>query len=123
MKNILLAEDDPFIVDIYSSQLKKEGYAVEIAKDGQEALDKIKAALPDLLLLDIKMPKIDGCQLLKMLRDDPKTKSVKVIVISNLNKSEFPEDISDLGVLKFLLKVESSPEEILHAVREVVGNA
>lgn len=123
MKTILLAEDDPFILDIYSSQLKKEGYNVDIAKDGQEALDKIKAALPDLLLLDIKMPKIDGCQLLKMLRDDPKTKGVKVIVISNLNKSEFPEDISDFGVLKFLLKVESSPEEIVNAVKEAVGSA
>lgn len=120
MKTILLAEDDPFILDIYSSRLRKEGYKVDIAKDGQAALEKVKNNYPDLLLLDIRLPKINGCQLLKMLREDPKTKNVKVVVISNLNKSEFPEDISNLGVIKFLLKVESSPEEVANAVNEAL---
>lgn len=119
-KTILLAEDDPFIIDIYSSQLRKEGYRVEIAQDGQIALDKVREKYPDLLLLDIKLPKIDGCRLLKMLRDDPKTQNVKVVVISNLNKAEFPEDISNLGVIKFLLKVESSPEDVVNAANEAI---
>lgn len=120
-KTILLAEDDPFITDIYSSQLRKEGYRVEVAQDGQIALDKVREKYPDLLLLDIKLPKIDGCRLLKILRDDPKTQNVKVVVISNLNKSEFPEDISGLGVIKFLLKVESSPEDVVNAANEAIN--
>ncbi len=120
MKSILLAEDDPFTMDVYLNRLKKEGYRVDIAKDGQMALEKIKNNYPDLLILDIKLPKIDGCQLLRMIRQDSKTKNLKVIVVSNLDQKDFPEDISDLGVIKYFLKIENTPEEILDTVKEIL---
>src|SRR3989344_4901690 len=87
MKTILLAEDDPFIMDIYSSQLRREGFKVDIAKDGESALEKIKNSYPDLLVLDINLPKMNGCEILKILKNDPKTKNLKIIVLSNYDKS------------------------------------
>ncbi len=121
MKTILLTEDDPFIVDIYTIQLRQEGYKVDIAKDGQIALEKIKNNCPDLLVLDINLPKINGCQLLKIIRDDPKTKNLKVIVFSNLNQEDFPDDISNLGVIKYFLKIESNPEDITNYIKEILN--
>ncbi len=120
MKTILLAEDDPFITDIYSIKLRQEGYKVDIAKDGQMALEKIKNNYPDLLMLDINLPKIDGFGVLKIIRGDPKTKNLKVIVTSNLAQKDFPEDISHFGVIKCFLKIETTPEEIAETIKEVL---
>ncbi len=127
MKTILLAEDDPFILDIYSSQFRKEGFKVDIAKDGQMALEKIKNNYPDLLVLDLNLnvnlpgPK-DGLDILKTIRQDLKTKNLKVIVISNYNEKDYPElsELSNLGVIKYFLKIESTPEEIINIIKEIL---
>jgi len=120
-KRVLLAEDDPFIIDIYASQLKSDGYTVDIAIDGQMALEKIKNTHPDILLLDITMPKITGWELLKLVRDDPGTKDLKVIVISNLDHDECTSIGAPLGVLKCFLKVQTTPDEISKAVKEILN--
>ncbi len=119
-KKVLLAEDDPFIAEVYVTRLKKDGFMVDVAKDGKMAWEKIKNNYPDLLLLDIRLPEISGPELLKMIRQDQRTKNLKVIIISNLNKEDYAKDVSDLGVVKYFLKVESTPEEIMNAVREVL---
>lgn len=120
MKRVLLAEDDPFIIDIYAAQLKNDGYAIDIAKDGEMALEKIKNIRPDILLLDINMPKITGWELLKMVREDASTKDLKVIVISNLDQDECATIGAGLGVLKCFLKVQTTPEEISKAIKEIL---
>ena len=120
MKTILLVEDDSFIVDIYASQFQKEGFQVDIANDGQMALEKIKNVPPDLLVLDIGLPKLTGWEVLKSLRNDPKTKDLKVIVISNFNKEDGAENTAGLGVIKYFVKIESTPEEIVNTVKEIL---
>ena len=120
MKRILLTEDDSFIIDIYSRRLMEEGYKVDVARDGQTAFEKIKNSYPDLLILDINLPQINGCELLKMIRKDPKTKSLKVIVISNLEPKDYPEDISNLGIIKYFLKIEVTPEELIKNINEIL---
>ncbi|KKP42233.1 MAG: Response regulator receiver [Parcubacteria group bacterium GW2011_GWA1_33_6] len=120
MKTILLVEDDPFILDIYANQFRKEGYRVDVAKDGQMALEKIKNSNPDLLVLDINLPKIDGWQLLKMVRDNIRTKDLKVVIISNNNPSDFADNISHLKVMKYFVKIESTPEEVVSAIKEIL---
>ena len=120
MGKILLAEDDPFLINIYANHLKKEGFKVDIANDGQMALDKVKSTHPDLLLLDILMPKMNGWEVLEALRKDPAIKDLKVIVISNLNQQEHAEEIARLRVTKYFLKVETTPEEISDAIKEAL---
>ncbi len=120
MRTILLAEDDPFIVDIYTTRFRREGYKVDVAIDGEMALEKIRNNYPDLLVLDIKLPKLSGYELLKIIRQDPRTKNLKVIVISNLNQKELPGDVFNLGVMKYFLKAESTCEEIMDVVKEIL---
>lgn len=121
MKKILLVEDDPFIVDIYASQLRGQGYVVDTACDGEMALEKIKNNYPDLLVLDLLLPKMDGWEVLKNVRQDPRAKTLKVMVISNLNQKDNAENISHFGVLKYFLKIQTSPEDISNAVKELIG--
>lgn len=120
MKNILLIEDDPFIVDIYATCLKKADFGVDLANSAEAALEKLKHHQPDLLLLDIVLPKMDGWELLKILRNDPATQNLKVVVISNLNQQDSVENIAKLGVLKYFLKIQSTPEEIVTSVKEIL---
>lgn len=120
MKSILLVEDDQFIIDIYSNHFKREGFDVDIAVDGQMALDKIEQRHPDLLILDILLPKLDGWEVLKRIRENPTTKNLKVVVISNLNQRDSAQRAQELGVLKFFLKVETGPEEITNTIKEIL---
>lgn len=120
MKTILLAEDDSFILDIYSNQLKMEGYKVDIAVDGVMALEKIQQTHPDLLMLDINLPKMSGWEVLQKIRSDAMMKNTKVIVISNIDRKDYPDNASSLGVIKFFLKVEVTPEEIAKYVKEIL---
>ena len=121
MKTILLVEDDPFIVDIYANQLKKEGYRVDVAMDGQAALNKIRSQKPDLLVLDIGLPKMDGWEVLRLVRSDAKTENVKTIVISNNSPKDYEDHIAKLKVIKYFLKVEATPEEIIKTVNEILN--
>ena len=120
MKKILLVEDDSFILDIYASKFKQEGYSVDIAQDGQVALEKIKNNCPDLLVLDLLVPKLDGWDVLRSVRNDPKTKDLKVIIISNLDQKSYPDDADKLGVIRYFLKIATTPDEIANAIREIL---
>lgn len=127
MKTILLVEDDPFIRDIYTSYLKKEGFNVDIATSPTMALEKIKNNYPDLLVLDLNLdpgvpgPK-DGLDILQTVKHDPTTKNLKIIVMSNYNQKDYPElsGLFELGVSKYFLKVESTPDQIANAIKEIL---
>ncbi len=121
MKKILIVEDDPFIVDIYAAQLRGQGYWVDTANTGELALEKIKQSFPDLLLLDLILPGIDGWEVLKNLRQDPRTKELKVMVISNLNQKDNADNIANFNVTKYFLKIQTTPKEISDAVKELIG--
>ncbi len=120
MKKILLVEDDSFIVDIYGNQLRQEGFKVDIAKNGEMALEKINTNRPDLVLLDIGLPKMDGWQVLKQLRNNPQTQDLKVIIISNNDEKDSTDNIVQLKVVKYFLKIESTAEEIVGFVKETL---
>ena len=120
MKKILLAEDDSFIVDIYSSYLKKAGYNVDVALNGSSAIEKIKKDPPDLLILDIIMPGMDGWEVLKELRGNPDTKDLKVIVISNLDLADHAQDLSNYKVSKTFLKIGTTLDEITKSIGELL---
>ena len=126
MKKVLFVEDDPFIVDIYSSHLRSEGYTVDIAKNLKMAEEKVKSGTPDIVILDLNLnpnfpgPK-DGLDILRNMRQNPVTKSLKVIVFSNYSLQDYPElsELSHLDVAKTLLKVESTPEEMSNTIKEL----
>ena len=118
MKHILLIEDDPFLVDIYITKLEEANFKIEVAIDGKEALTKLKEKKPDLVVLDIILPHIDGWEILRKIKQDPKLKDLKVIVLSNLGQKEEIERGLKLGAIKYLIKAHYAPSEVIEEIKK-----
>lgn len=120
MKKVLLIEDDPFLVDIYATKLKESGFSVGIAVDGQEGLKKIEENSPDLVLLDIVLPVIDGWEFLKKLSNSKNAGKLKVIILSNLGQKGEVEKGLNLGAAKYLIKAHYTPSEVVKEVKKLL---
>src|SRR3989339_338914 len=114
---ILLVEDDAFISDIYAAKFKKEGFVVFTALDGEIGLEVSKKELPDIILLDILMPKMDGFQVLTQLKELNQTKKIPVILLSNLGQAEDVKKGFTLGAEDFLIKAHFVPQDVVKMVK------
>jgi two-component system alkaline phosphatase synthesis response regulator PhoP len=117
MKKILLIEDDPFIIDIYTTKLKEEGFEVDVATNGEKALEKIKEK-PDLILLDIVLPGMDGWEILREIKKRKELKSIPVVVLSNLSQKSEVEKSVKLGATKYLIKANYTPSQVVEQIKE-----
>jgi DNA-binding response OmpR family regulator len=121
MKKILVVEDDQFLSNAYKLKLTKSGFETLVATDGNEALKVLEEFTPDLILLDLIMPNLDGFGTLTALNADEKLKSIPVIVASNLGQKEDIEKAKELGAKDFIIKSNVSIEEIVQKVNSVIG--
>ena len=121
MKNILLVEDDPFLVEIYNTKLKDSGFEVDTATDGEECLKKIGEKKPDIILLDIVLPNTNGWEILRKVGKDENLKTVKIIVLSNLSQKEEVDKGMQLGAVKFLIKSHFSPSEVVEEIKKIIA--
>lgn len=121
MKTILLVEDDPFLIDIYSTKLKEAGFSVRVADDGKEALREVKKDTPDLLLLDIVLPSFNGWEILRKIEKDDKLKVLKIVILSNLGEKEEIEKGLKLGAAKYLVKAHYTPSEIVEEIKKILN--
>ncbi len=121
MKRILLIEDDPFLVDIYMTKLKEAGFEVESVGDGDAVLMKVKEWKPDLLLLDIVLPHLDGWEIIGQIRGLEALKNLKVIILSNLGQKNEVAKGLELGAVKYLIKAHYTPAEIVGEIRKILG--
>ena len=122
MKKILLVEDDKYLVDIYVTELKKAGFIVEVALNGKEALNKINEVKPDLLILDIIMPEVDGWQVLRKIREKTEFKNLKIIVLSNLSQKEDIEKAFKFGATKYFVKTHFTPSKVVEEIKQLLKN-
>lgn len=122
MKNILLIEDDPFLIDIYITKLKEAGFGVEVAKDGQTALKLLKRKKYDLLILDIVLPHIDGWEILERIKKQKELKDLLIVILSNLGQKQEVKKGLDLGATKYLIKAHYKPSEIIEEIKEILKN-
>lgn len=120
MKKILLIEDDPFLVDIYTTKLKEFGFLVDSVQDGEEAMVKIKEQIPDLVLLDIVLPTINGWEILKDIKSDPNLENVKVFILSNLGERSEIERGLKAGAAKYLVKAHFTPTEVVKEIKRAL---
>ncbi len=120
MKRILLVEDDPFLIDIYTQKLKSEGFEVEVSVDGEKVLRILQKKKPDLLLLDIVLPKLDGWEILKRINENPNFKDLKIIILSNLGQREDIERGRELGAEKYLIKAHFTPSQVVEEIKKVL---
>ncbi|MBW3568612.1 response regulator [Candidatus Parcubacteria bacterium] len=119
-KKILIVEDEKNLNEAYQITLKKEGFKVFAAYDGKEALEITKDVEPDLILLDLRMPKMGGIEFLKAYNLSRKHPDTKVIVFSNLDREKEVDEAYELGTHKYILKAWASPKELVKLVRDVL---
>lgn len=117
-KKILLIEDDPFISDIYITNLRNSGFEVSLASDGESGMAHVKKGGIDLILLDLLLPKIDGFEILKKMREESSLKNIPVIILTNLGEKENIEKGLKLGAVDYLIKVNFSPREVIEKIKE-----
>ncbi len=122
-KKVLLVEDDNGIREMYQMKLEMENCEVIVAEDGKMALDLIEKENPDLILLDLLLPKKDGFEVLKEIKDskDEKTKSIPVIILSNLSNKEDIKETKKLGASDYFVKAKITPDEIMKKVSKFLG--
>jgi len=118
MKKILIVEDELLILSLYKMKLEKAKYKVETAKNGEDGFQKTKKFKPDLIILDILMPKVDGYQMLKMMREEPKTKNIPVIIMTNTPSLPNARESQTLGVVKGLFKADVTPSQLVSYIKE-----
>lgn len=122
MAKILLVDDDPLLVRMYQKKLENDGYTVATADDGDAALAKVREFKPDLILLDIMMPKVNGLQVLIQLKENKDTESIPVILLTNVGGTE--EDINrglELGAVSYIIKALNRPSLVVAKVKEILG--
>jgi CheY-like chemotaxis protein len=118
--NVLFVEDDPAVAEMYKLKLELDGYRVRVAKSGEEGLEDAKASPPDIIFLDIRLPKMDGFAVLRQLRADEVTKNIPVIILSNYGEKELIEQGLKLGALDYLIKSETTPASLSKGVQDWV---
>lgn len=121
MSKVLLVEDDINLREIYAARLNAEGHEMVVASDGEEALSKAVAEKPDLILLDVMMPKISGFDVLDILRSTEETKNTKVVMLSALSQQSDQERGENLGADKYLIKSQITLEDVVETVKGMLG--
>ncbi len=117
---IALVEDDPFLLSMYSTKFGLEGFKVLSANDGVKGIELITKELPDLVLLDVLMPKKNGFDVLKEVKKNPKTKNIPIILLTNLNQAEEVERGMKLGAVDYLIKAHFMPSEVVDKIKKAL---
>lgn len=115
-KKILLIEDDHFINELYLRVLKQAGYNVVLAKNGKEGVDLADSSF-NLILLDIMLPKIDGINVLKKIKENPNTKNIPVVLLTNLGQESVIRTAFKIGAQGYLLKMRITPYEMVEKIQ------
>ncbi len=116
-KKVLIAEDDEHISKVYEIKLAKEGFATSLARDGEEAVAKITAEKPDIVLLDLMLPKKDGFGVLEDIKKNPELANIPIIVLSNLGQKSDQDRTLALGAKEYLVKVDNPIQDVIDKVK------
>jgi CheY-like chemotaxis protein len=117
-QKILVVEDDEFLRELYEELLKGEGYEVSVAVDGEEGLNKISAGGFDLVLLDIMLPKMDGLEILRHVKEKPPAeKNGPIVLLTNLGQDSIIKEGFSLGASGYLIKSAMNPDQVLSEVK------
>lgn len=117
-QKILIIEDDQSLREVYAEVLRDDGFDVDEAINGVDGLKKARERSYDLVLLDIMLPKIDGLELLKELRNSPETRGLKIVLLTNLGRESIIKEGFELGADGYLIKSEHDPGQILEEVKK-----
>jgi CheY-like chemotaxis protein len=121
MAKILIIEDDPLMQRMYQKAFGFDGYEVAVAGDGVEGLEKVRSEKPTIILLDVMMPKMNGLDTLSKIKADPELKATPVIMLTNLAGSADAEKALSMGAVKYIVKSEQEPKQVVAMVKEILA--
>ncbi len=121
MKTILFIEDEATLQKAFGDVLQQKGYKILNALNGEIGLRRARSENPDLILLDLVLPRLHGFEVLKKLKEDPETKEIPVIVLTNLEKMEDINKAIELGATTYLVKTEYKIEEVIEKIKKIIG--
>lgn len=121
MAKVLIVEDDPLVLRMYQKVLKFEGMEVFTAENGIDGIEAVKKHKPDLVLLDIMMPKMNGIEVLDRLKADKETADIPVIMLTNLSGEHDTDNAIKRGAVAYLVKSQYRPKEVVEKVKEVLS--
>ena len=120
-KKILVIEDDRFLSSLMKARLEKEGFTALQAFDGEEALNLLKQDKPDLIVMDLIMPKVSGFELLESISLDPQISKIPVMILSNLGQDSDIDKVKRLGAVEYFVKVKTSIDDLVSHVKEIAN--
>src|SRR6185369_1866324 len=123
MKRIVVVDDQPLLGNIYRTKFAAEGFHVDVAVDGQQALELIRRERPDLVLLDVVIPKIDGLEVLRRLRNESSFRTLPIIVFSGSAQAGVLEEAWAAGATNVLSKLSTSPKKLVELVHQALENS
>ncbi|MBX4190774.1 response regulator [Candidatus Saccharibacteria bacterium] len=118
MSKIAIIEDDLAIAQMYRLKFEAEGYKVEIAENGKLGLELCEQMKPDLVLLDLMMPEMNGDEMLEKMRGTDWGKSIRVIILTNVGQQEAPDKLKSLHVVDYIVKAEMTPKQVAELVKK-----
>ncbi|MEK7626414.1 MAG: response regulator [Patescibacteria group bacterium] len=121
-QKIAIVEDDQTISQMYRVKFESEGFIVEVANGGVLGLEMVEEMKPDILLLDLMMPDMNGDEMLTKMRQEPWGKKIKVIILTNMGEQEAPPSIKGLDVLDFIVKAEMTPRQVAERVKQKLAS-
>ena len=121
MTKIAIIEDDQAISQMYRIKFEAENYDVETAENGKLGIDLVISLKPDIVLLDLMMPEMNGDEVLEQMRANPWGKDIKVVVLTNMGEQEISPRIRELGVSAIILKADMTPRQVAEIVKKQLG--
>lgn len=121
MSKILIVEDDAPYQKVYKRKFEVAGFAVEVASDGEEGLEKIRTFQPDIVFLDVMMPKMDGFQVLDHAKADPAIQDIPVVITTNLATDDDNQKLIKKGAASVVVKSNTEPSELVRIAEEILG--
>lgn len=120
MTKIAIIEDDPVINQMYRMKFEADGFNVQLANNGKRGVDMVENFKPDLILLDLQMPEMDGEEALKVIRSNDWGKDIPVIVLTNLGEEEAPKSLREMGIHSYIVKADLTPRQVVARVKEAL---
>ena len=120
---VAIIEDDSIISQMYRMKFEMEGFDVEVAENGEVGIELVRDFTPDIILLDVRMPKMNGDAALKEIRKHPWGKNVSVLVLTNTGKDEFSSAFEPLGIIDFVIKADCTPKDVVAKIKATLEQA